>query len=298
MARAAKPSVAHKSSRRRQRPGGRNARSRSRRQVSWAMETAPELGADPISLHVRAGKPFRRADFPGLIFCLSARGFHVNARRVSPSCANNPEEEGARFHRSGARELRSTQPGSRGWSRLLRCASRAASARLASPGSNRSMGGLRRARMASVAILFLGVPSGALPAVSASSSDNPVAGAVRQPLLDLSLVQDPIDQKLLNAAANPYRIVTSCAEISEEVRALNSILGIDVDEDPGSQPGEDLVGQIIGGVFQVPFRGLVRRVTGAHERELERRRAIMSGLARRAFLKGIASQRACVIKQD
>lgn len=46
----------------------------------------------------------------------------------------------------------------------------------------------------------------------------------------------------------------------------------------------------------IPFRGLVREVTGAAPAERRLQAAISTGLARRGFLRGMATTKGCKIK--
>jgi hypothetical protein len=85
-----------------------------------------------------------------------------------------------------------------------------------------------------------------------------------------------------------------CAHIAAAVGELDAILGEDIDvtyaRNQRIAPGR--TAQAALGSF-IPFRGLIREVSGAsaHERRLQA--AIYAGTARRAFLKGVGQQRGC-----
>jgi hypothetical protein len=44
----------------------------------------------------------------------------------------------------------------------------------------------------------------------------------------------------------------------------------------------------------LPFRGVVRRISGAHKRDQKREHAILAAIARRGFLKGV-DRKSCTI---
>jgi hypothetical protein len=47
-----------------------------------------------------------------------------------------------------------------------------------------------------------------------------------------------------------------------------------------------LVTDAVRGATALPFRGVIRRVTGAETRDKLRARAVLAGMTRRGFLKG------------
>lgn len=49
----------------------------------------------------------------------------------------------------------------------------------------------------------------------------------------------------------------------------------------------------VSGALSLPYRGIIRRVTGADRRERLLRRAILAGMVRRGFLKGAAHAAGC-----
>lgn len=116
------------------------------------------------------------------------------------------------------------------------------------------------------------------------------------PLSDLNLSQDAIPQALLDAREQPYsrRGIADCADILREVGDLDAILGDDFDTDP---PGDrsfsatNLAQRVVGSF--IPFRGIIREISGANAAEFRFREAIAAGLMRRAYLKGIGQEMAC-----
>lgn len=121
--------------------------------------------------------------------------------------------------------------------------------------------------------------------------------AVTQPLSDLNLRNREIPPELVRAQAAPYdRGVTGdCTALQVEIDDLENVLGPDADA-PQQEKGLansalDLGGRLLGGL--IPFRGLVRQISGAEAEEARWEAAIYAGVARRSFLKGFAAAREC-----
>lgn len=116
------------------------------------------------------------------------------------------------------------------------------------------------------------------------------------PAGDLNLRKDAIPPLLLAAQEDPYTLggLRRCADISAEVSRFDAVLGDDFDiaqnSDRKMRPGK--VAQSVVGSF-IPFRGLIREISGASEQERRMQYAIYAGAARRSFLKGIGQQRGC-----
>ncbi len=127
-----------------------------------------------------------------------------------------------------------------------------------------------------------------------------VEHAVTQPGRDVNLKKDKIPARLLEIQKAPYDLsnIGSCRTITSEIISLRSVLGPDVNEDPRLSRAEKrersvsrVAGGIIGGL--IPFRGIVREVSGANAAELRYQRAMAAGFARRSFLKGMAHSKGC-----
>ena len=109
------------------------------------------------------------------------------------------------------------------------------------------------------------------------------------PVNDLNLRKDPIPPVLLQARKAPYgnEHTGSCQEILQEIGLLDAVLGEDYDT--ATKPRRKLtatgVAQKIVG-FLIPYRSVIREVSGANGHEWEFRQAIAAGLMRRAYLKG------------
>lgn len=126
------------------------------------------------------------------------------------------------------------------------------------------------------------------------------------PLSDLNLVKKDIPEILQKAVRQPYAYTASeCSQVWQEVVELDAALGPDVDKpEDESQPallerGADevkgsvvkVIGRTTEGV--VPFRGWVRKLTGAEKHDRHVAAAITAGSVRRAFLKGVWTARDC-----
>jgi hypothetical protein len=138
------------------------------------------------------------------------------------------------------------------------------------------------------------------PAKPRVESRGPIASAAAQPLKDLSLVREAPLPVLEDALAAPYRAPddNACAGIGAEIAALDAVLGLDFDapDYAASQTpklSEELAVSAVNDLVGLPYRGVVRRVTGAHERDRKRQRAVLAGFVRRAYLKGIGSSLGC-----
>jgi hypothetical protein len=116
------------------------------------------------------------------------------------------------------------------------------------------------------------------------------------PLRDLNLEQDEIPSLLLEAQADPYSTagLRRCSQYGTAIGQLDAILG----------PDFDLIGQTdrklsVGGVAQsvvsalIPFRGVIREISGARRTEQDLQDAVMAGMMRRAFLKGMGLKIGC-----
>lgn len=138
-------------------------------------------------------------------------------------------------------------------------------------------------------------PDGARPASLVGGGPTATDVALT-PVTDLNLRRDPIPPILLQAREGPYAVVNtrSCASIALEMGMLNAVLGEDYDT--GAIPErtvtpEKVAQQVIA--YFIPFRGVIREVSGANRHEWEFRQAISAGLMRRAYLKGRGEEMGC-----
>jgi hypothetical protein len=120
-----------------------------------------------------------------------------------------------------------------------------------------------------------------------------------QPVRDVGLDKDEIPAPLVAAVANPYSLagLRRCSQLGTAFAELNAALGPDFSTIPADAEnraakiaeagGRTIVNSII------PFRGLVREVTGAAPAQRRLNAAIDAGYARRGFLRGVYTQRGC-----
>lgn len=127
-----------------------------------------------------------------------------------------------------------------------------------------------------------------------------VEDAVTQPAKDVNLKKEKIPERLLKIQRAPYDLtgMDRCTAIVAEIRSLRPLLGPDVNEDPHltrAEKRERSVSRVAGGLIGglIPFRGVVREVTGANAAEQRYRKALSAGFARRSFLKGVAHSKGC-----
>jgi hypothetical protein len=132
--------------------------------------------------------------------------------------------------------------------------------------------------------------------------------AATTPLADLNLVNAPVPDVLLAAQRAPYAAPAngSCQALAAAVRELDEVLGPDLDA-PASENNPSLVErgnsaatEAATGALRrtaegvIPFRGWVRKLTGAERYSRQVAAAIAAGTVRRAFLKGLAVAKSCV----
>ena len=150
-------------------------------------------------------------------------------------------------------------------------------------------------------------PASSAPAASTPGTEAKLASAATAPLSDLNLVRANIPPALATAQRAPYAAPAdaSCAGIAAEVQALDEALGADLDTpatpgNPGliergsSAAGDAMVGAVRNTAEGViPFRGWVRKLTGAERYAKEVAAAIAAGTVRRAYLKGLGQAASC-----
>ncbi|TRW14164.1 hypothetical protein [Glacieibacterium frigidum] len=122
---------------------------------------------------------------------------------------------------------------------------------------------------------------------------------ISQPVKDVGAEKIKIPPVLERAQDNPYDLdgLKTCAQIGQETAALTEALGPDfaVGRDkPENKAGRlaEAGGKTIINAL-IPFRGLVREISGAGPAQRRLNAAIDAGFARRGFLRGIALSRKC-----
>lgn len=165
------------------------------------------------------------------------------------------------------------------------------------------------------AALLLSACASRAPSGSPSSTQAPASPSLEQsvgqaaltPLNDLNLVRAEIPAPLKAALAAPYATPADrgCPALAAEVMALDAVLGADLDlpatdDRPGLvERGSQAAGQAATRAVRsaaeglVPYRGWVRKLTGAERYAKEVQAAIAAGTIRRAYLKGLGQALAC-----
>ena len=163
---------------------------------------------------------------------------------------------------------------------------------------------LQAALIAPCALLLLPVAVSAQPAPTPTSAparpitDQKVTAVdvVATPVDDLNLRKGKIPALLEAAIADPYDLggIKTCAQISLAIVELDGILGLDRDipQDRAEKLSVGRVAQSAVGSF-IPFRGIIREVSGANSHQRKVDDAVEAGIARRSFLKGYGQARGC-----
>ena len=109
-------------------------------------------------------------------------------------------------------------------------------------------------------------------------------------------MRDDIPNVLLAAQTDPYSLegLRRCRDYESAVRELDTVLGLDFDiagpKERGLDPGK-VAKSVVGSL--IPFRGVIREVSGARKQDEALEDAIVAGMMRRAFLKGMGLKLGC-----
>lgn len=140
----------------------------------------------------------------------------------------------------------------------------------------------------------------AAPPETPKTTEKMVGDVVTQPLADVNLKRREIPPVLAAIGDDPYSLegIRRCRDLIAAVRALDDVLGPDFDVAVADSKGDKrrkTVGNLAGGVINslIPFRFLVREISGANRADEAYRAALYAGVVRRGFLKGIGKQRRC-----
>ncbi|WP_156423720.1 hypothetical protein [Erythrobacter sp. YT30] len=136
----------------------------------------------------------------------------------------------------------------------------------------------------------------ASPAASQDVDGDDVKDVAETPLEDIGLSSDEIPEALVEAAKDPYASegFATCNSIVAEVAKLDTVLGEDYDIAGAADTGLDMKGaakSVVGSI--IPFRGVVREISGAAGDERKMRAAVIAGMVRRGYLKGLGQSRGC-----
>lgn len=122
---------------------------------------------------------------------------------------------------------------------------------------------------------------------------------VSQPAKDVGVQKVEIPAVLVSARENTYDLtgLKTCGQLREAVAELDQVLGPDFDV--AEAKDEDRTTRLVeaGGRTVVntliPFRGVVRELSGAAPAERNLNLAISAGYARRGFLRGVQQKQGC-----
>lgn len=154
-------------------------------------------------------------------------------------------------------------------------------------------------------IIAGGIVSALLLSSVASAQDKPgtldKAGTIAsQPVRDLGIDKEGIPEALQKAVQDPYaRPPRGCRTINVALGELNAALGEDFGV--GIETNQNRAGKIAEAVGKtivnslIPFRGLVREISGAAPAERRLQAAVAAGIARRGYLRGLATASGCRI---
>lgn len=146
-----------------------------------------------------------------------------------------------------------------------------------------------------VFLILLAIPA----AASAQQQDNSAKRILTQPVRDVGAEKTKIPPVLIAAGEAPYSLsgARTCGAIKQAIVALDRELGPDYGA-PAVAEGNDAERIAAAGGSAVvnsliPFRGLVREISGAGPAERRLQAAVDAGIARRGFLRGLQSARGC-----
>ena len=139
------------------------------------------------------------------------------------------------------------------------------------------------------------------PQTPAYSAGATVADIAMQPAKDIGVKKTSIPPVLTAAEASPYSLsdASNCTQMALALSELDEVLGADYTVE--RLPEENRAGKIAeaGGRAVVnsiiPFRGIVREVTGAAAADRAMASAVDAGIARRGFLRGLSTAQGCEI---
>ncbi|PKP94266.1 MAG: hypothetical protein CVT75_04650 [Alphaproteobacteria bacterium HGW-Alphaproteobacteria-14] len=155
----------------------------------------------------------------------------------------------------------------------------------------------KQVKRAGQVILLLAFGLIAAPATAQVVPDPDATEVAKTPLRDFNIDARDIPEVLRVAERDPYATagLRRCDAMVNEIAALDQVLGADYDialDDGKGGLNKGRIGQSVVGSI-IPFRGVVREVTGAADAERALRAAYTAGMVRRAFLKGWGLGRGC-----
>lgn len=125
------------------------------------------------------------------------------------------------------------------------------------------------------------------------------ADIVTQPARDVGVSRKQIPPPLVKATESPYSLtgLKNCRQLAAAISELNDVIGPDFTGAAAYRENRAVKFAEAGGKSVVnsliPFRSLVREVTGAAPADRRLRAAINAGFARRGYLRGVYATRGC-----
>ena len=123
---------------------------------------------------------------------------------------------------------------------------------------------------------------------------------VTSPLTDINLMKKDVPTVLVAALDNPYDLagIKSCVGFTTAIMDLDMALGDDIDV-AQTKTTEEKLGNGAGAIAKsvigsfIPFRSVIRQISGANAQQRAWDRALYAGSVRRAFLKGMGQSKGC-----
>jgi hypothetical protein len=153
--------------------------------------------------------------------------------------------------------------------------------------------------------LILAMAVLSLSACATQKEQDRIQEISKTPLRDLNISKVEIPVVLRDAMGNPYKAPSdkSCISLQQQVADLDEQLGpdLDVPEEKLShmEQGREALGNAATGALQntvegaIPFRGWLRKLSGAERESRHAQAAVMAGKVRRGYLKGIMESTSC-----
>jgi hypothetical protein len=145
-----------------------------------------------------------------------------------------------------------------------------------------------------VVCIYVLLGTGCTSTTYSYQSDDEMTRTLEQPLRDLGWMREDPPEILKQVEAAPYALGPdwTCERLLVELSDLGVVLGPDLDFPTldGTPPvvdAEQVMTNAVGGLWSLPYRGIIRWITGATERDRVLRNAILAGTVRRAFLRGV-----------
>jgi hypothetical protein len=123
-----------------------------------------------------------------------------------------------------------------------------------------------------------------------------------QPVRDVGIARATIPLVLQEAVQDPYKPLhrQNCAWVDYELARLNQALGTDFGPDRKANEDRATELALLGGEMVVnsliPFRGIVREISGAGPADRRKAAAVNAGLARRGYVRGIGMALNCPVR--